>query len=366
MSNLGESLVSIILPVLNREKYIRQCLGAVLAQSEQNFELVIIDDGSTDSTLSEVSNFEFLISKQYPDLQLQVIKNKERLAPWGNFERACRASQAKYCVLLSVDVVIDKDFIKNAVEIMEQDDNIGCLQTKILQYTLSELSANGYPLTAKLIDTVGFGIFKSRRVVNLGHGQVDSGQFNEQKEIFAVEGAVPFYRREAFLDCAISSTTNYKPQTINSSEIVDHDMFWYGDDIDLGWRMNLFGWKQIFTPTVIAYHDRSTTKGMSYHWWDYLARIKARRQIRIDKRRLDWRNKRLARIKNEQWPNVWRHLPQILLRELSELIYIILIEPSVLLEMFNLFKLWPKMLNKRRMIMRRTKRSAEEMRRWFV
>src|SRR3989344_3341084 len=199
MSNLGESLVSIILPVLNREKYIRQCLGAVLAQSEQNFELVIIDDGSTDSTLSEVSNFEFLISKQYPDLQLQVIKNKERLAPWGNFERACRQSQSKYCVLLSVDVVIDKDFIKNAVEIMEQASSIGCLQAKIFQYKIGS--------DYQLIDTVGFGIFKSRRVINIGHGQIDHGQFNEQKEIFAVEGAVPFYRREAFLDCAVPVPT---------------------------------------------------------------------------------------------------------------------------------------------------------------
>src|SRR3989344_2807186 len=193
MSNLGESLVSIILPVLNREKYIRQCLGAVLAQSEQNFELVIIDDGSTDSTLSEVSNFEFLISKQYPDLQLQVIKNKERLAPWGNFERACRQSQAKYCVLLSVDVVIDKDFIKNAMEIMEQDDNIGCLQTKIFQYEIGsdyklqttrlpahDGAAYGGQVNYKLIDTVGFGIFKSRRVINIGHGLKDGPQFNQQ------------------------------------------------------------------------------------------------------------------------------------------------------------------------------------------
>src|SRR3989338_7604215 len=187
MSTSEKPLVSMILPVLNGEKYIRQCLEAVLAQTEQSFELVIIDDGSADSTLSEISNFEFRISKQYPDLQLQVIKNKERLAPWGNFERACRQSQAKYCVLLSVDVVIDKDFIKNAMTIMEADNQIGCLQAKIFQYEIGsdyKLQTINY----KLIDTVGFGIFKSRRVTNIGHGIEDGPQFQTQKEIFAVEG----------------------------------------------------------------------------------------------------------------------------------------------------------------------------------
>ena len=360
-------LISIIFPVLNGEKYIRHCLEAVLAQTDKSFELTIVDDGSTDSTLTVISNFQITSSKQFPNLKLQITKNIQPLGPWGNFEKQIRVNESKYCLLLCVDVIIDKDFIKNALAIMEADERIGCLQAKIYQYELGIMNnvlgvqKNNsdhdtlYPiLDSNLIDTCGFQISKSRRVTNVGHGQIDNGKFDKQQEIFAVEGAVPFYRREAFLDCEIAG------------EIVDREMFWYGDDLDMGWRMNLFGWKQVYTPKVVAYHDRSTTKGMSYHWWNYLARIKTRRQIPIRKRRLDWRNKRLARIKNDQWPNVLRHLPQILLREFSELIYIILIEPSVLLEMFNLVKLWPKMLNKRRVIMARAKRSAEEMKEWFI
>ena len=379
--------ISIILPVLNGEKYIRHCLEAVLTQTEKNFELVIVDDGSTDNTLKIIESLEIVSKLEIVNCKFNLIKNEVALGPWGNFEKQVRLSESKYCLLLCADVIIDKDFIKNALAIMEADETIGCLQAKIFQYNLK--SANRLStIDNRLIDTCGFQISKSRRVTNIGHGQIDNGQFNQQKEIFAVEGAVPFYRREAFLDCAVPvpiflpmfsvppvpvAASDAVPALPKASaisaagrEIVDHDMFWYGDDLDLGWRMNLFGWKQVYAPNVVAYHDRSTTKGISYHWWDYLARVKTRRQIPIRKRRLDWRNKRLARIKNDQWPNVWRHLPQILLREFSELIYIILIEPSVLLEMFNLIKLWPKMLNKRRAIMARAKRSAEEMKEWFI
>ena len=364
-SNSIQRLATVILPVLNGEKYIRQCLEAVLAQTDKNFELTIVDDGSTDSTLTVISNFQITSFKQFPNLKFQIIKNSKPLGPWGNFEKQVRLSENKYCLLLCVDVIIDKDFIKNALAIMEADESIGCLQAKIFQYQLKDLESGikNYELS-KTIDTVGFSIHKSRRVTNIGHGQIDDGKFDKQQEIFAVEGAVPFYRREAFLDCEVRTMASPRLAGLGP-EIVDHDMFWYGDDLDLGWRMNLFGWKQVYAPNVVAYHDRSTTKGMSYHWWDYLARIKARRQIPIRKRRLDWRNKRLARIKNDQWPNIWRHLPQILLREFSELIYIILIEPSVLLELPTFFKLWPKMLAKRRVIMARAKRSAKEMRPWF-
>lgn len=355
--------ISVIIPVLNGEKYIRQCLEAVLAQTTSDFELIIVDDGSTDDTKKIISDFGFGTSN-FPNATL--IENKVALGPWGNFEKQTRASESKYCVLLCSDVIIAPDFIKNALAIMEADETIGCLQAKIFQYDISSLDPKPYSLLAKKIDTCGFQISKSRRVTNIGHGQPDGPEFSQPREIFAVEGAVPFYRRSAFLDCEISSPKPYSLNPIRYSEIMDHDMFWYGDDFDLGWRMNLFGWKQVYAPKVIAYHDRSTTKGMSYHWWDYLARIKSRRQIPIRKRRLDWRNKRLARIKNDQWANVWPHLPQILLREFSELIYIILIEPSVLLELFNLIKLWPKMLRKREVIMRRAVRTSAEMRRWFV
>lgn len=50
-------MISIILNVYNGEKYIKRCVESVLAQTYQNFELLIIDDGSTDSTAKFIDSY---------------------------------------------------------------------------------------------------------------------------------------------------------------------------------------------------------------------------------------------------------------------------------------------------------------------
>ena len=110
---------------------------------------------------------------------------------------------------------------------------------KVYKFELPQLETGNWKLETKTIDTCGFQIFRSRRIVNIGHGEEDRGQFNQEKEIFAVEGAVPVLRRQALEDCRLKSQGN---------KIIDPDFFWYGDDLDLAWRMRLFGWKQVFAP----------------------------------------------------------------------------------------------------------------------
>ena len=132
------------------------------------------------------------------------------------------------------------------------------------------------------------------------------------------------------------------------------------------WRMRLFGWKQIYSPSVVMYHDRSTTKGTSRNWLGYFKRVGERKKIPILKKRLDWRNKRLARLKNDYWINVLQNLPRILKREIQELGYIILFEPSVLLEIPNLIRLTPGMFKKRKEIMSKAKVGPKEMAKWFI
>ncbi len=345
---MSNSLTSINLVVFNGERYVRRCLDSVLTQTypHELIEINILDNNSTDTTKKIVGE----LAGEFSDfLKFNFIESNKNVGMWPGHEELLKSSTGEYVVFLSVDVILDKDFISNAVRVMDKDAKIGALQSKTYSYEVENVGKGDLP--KKIIDTCGFQAFKSRRIINIGHGEIDNGQFNQEKEIFAVEGAVPFFRKKALESCKVMN------------EIADHDMFWYAEDLDVAWRMRVFGWKQVFAPDVIAWHDRQTTKNLRKTFSDF---IKTRRQIPLRKRRLEWRNIRFTVIKNDYIINVLKDLPFILKREVMMMGYLLIFEPKVLGEMAVFFRLLPKILKKRKQIVNNRVVSPEEMRKWFI
>lgn len=362
---MNNATVSINLVVLNGEKYIRHCLDSILAQTypHELIELNILDNGSTDKTKEVIGNWKLVIGNS-SFASFNLIESQQNLGMWPGQEELLKHSSGKYVLAIAVDVILDKDFVANAVKKMETDSNIGALEAKIYKFdALIDIKGSKFQVpSSKIIDTCGFQIFKSRRVVNIGHGEIDNGQFNEYKEIFGVEGAAPFFRREALESCRITEPIESFTKGGPRYEIFDHDYFWYGDDLDIAWRMRIFGWRQLFVPDVIAWHDRQTTKNLRKTFADFL---KIRKQLPLQKRRLEWRNIRFTIIKNDYTINILKDLPYILKREIMMLGYIIIFEPKVLGEVPAFLRILPKILKKRKQIMKRKVAGPEEMRKWF-
>jgi GT2 family glycosyltransferase len=331
------SLVSVNLVVHNSAKYVRHCLRSIKNQTYQNIEINVWDNASTDKTVEiielEIKNCFFH-------------KSGKNLGLWPAQEKLLENSRGEYIIGISADVILDPDFVKEAVTVLERDKNIGAIQSKTLRYIFE----NNEPVLSKQIDTLGFQIFKSRRLINIAHGEEDRGQYQKETEIFGAEGAVPVFRRSALEDCRING------------EIFDKEYFWYGDDFDIAWRLTLFGWKQVYVPTAIAYHERGTTHKLSGGWLDF---IKTRRRLPIKKRRLDYRNTTLTIIKNDYLINFLKDLPHILWRQLKLWAYFLVFEPSMLGEIFHIAKRLPSMLKKRRVILDRAKISAAQIRSYF-
>ncbi len=335
---LSIPLVTINMVVCNGQKYIRPCLGSVKNQTYQNIEVNVFDNDSKDQTKT-------IVKTEFPEFNL--IENSKNFGMWGGQEEALKFSNGKYIMALSVDVILEPEAIEEAVKIFEKDERVGTVEPKIYRFELKE----GKIYKTDILDTCGLQMFKSRRIVNVGHGETDIGKYNKENEIFAAEGAAPIFRKTALKDCEILG------------EITDHDMFWYSDDIDLTWRMRLFGWKQVFSPKVIAYHDRQTTHALRKSLGNF---IEMRKKIPKLKRRLDYRNSRLMLIKNDHTRNLIKDLPHFLKREIPLWGYFLIFEPFMLLEIPTMIKLLPRMFKKRSEIMRRAKLNAGEIHKWFI
>src|SRR3989344_367498 len=328
--------------VRNGERDIRLFLDSLKNQTLQqssgqaSFKVNVWDNNSSDSTPD-------IVRKEYPEFELH--ESKENIGVWAAFEKLVNADKGSKYVICMNDVILDKDFLEKAINLMEQNPDAGALQAKI------------YQTGTKIIDTCGFKVFKSRKVINLGQGETDTVQYDSLHEIFATEGAIPVFRKEALEDCRVEG------------HIIDPDYrigpLGYGDDLDLAWRMRLFGWQHLFAQNVIAYHNRSTTKSYSNNLKDYLARTKERQKIDIIKRRLDWRNTRFTIIKNDYIINILKDLLYVIFREIGVLGYVVLFEPGVLKEVGNFIKYLPKMLKRRRKVIRRAKLTHGELRKWF-
>lgn len=337
--------ISLHLIVKDGAKYIRHCLSHVKRQTYKHIVLRIFDNASTDNTVA-------LAKRVMPEAQ--IISFPQNYGLGGGFNRSLTWSKDPYVVGLCVDVMLDPHFVEEAVKAAKRDPRIGVVQGKIMGYDW----ASGKVLSR--IDTTGMRIFRSRRVINRGHGEEDRGQYGKAGEIFCYEGAAPFFRRRALEE--IKMTKSEHDSTF-PYEYLDEDFFWYADEFDLGWRLRLYGWKSWYEPRVVAAHDRQTTKMLSKGWTHF---VRMRKTIPAQKRMLDFRNQRLAFIKNDDLLSLLKDACFWLPREFLLFGYFLLFERSTLRAYLDILCMAPRMLAKRRIIMSRRKVGRKEMEEWFV
>ena len=83
--------ISVIVPVYNTEKYIAKCLNSILVQQMQDFEIIVVNDGSTDNSENVIKDFE----RKYPD-KIRYFKRDFQYSNRRNFCRSCSAH--KFCI----------------------------------------------------------------------------------------------------------------------------------------------------------------------------------------------------------------------------------------------------------------------------
>jgi GT2 family glycosyltransferase len=189
----------------------------------------------------------------------------------------------------------------------------------------------------------------------LGEGEPDTGGYDEEIEVFAIDGAALVARRTAL------------EATAFEGEYLDEDFITHKEDHDISWRLRLAGWECWYVPSALAYHAR-TTRGLgSRSYRSALRRFhqneqQKSRRVQVNAMKNQW----LMLIKYEDGFNFIRDLPFILIRELTIALHHLAFAPRSLAAIPMTLKLLPQALRKRRAVKRSQVMDPRELRRWLA
>lgn len=313
-------------------------VGAIKSLQKQDYknrEIVVIDQASTDDSVKKVRQL-------FP--KIRVIEN-ENTGYAGGANKAYDETDGEYLLIMNPDVTLEKNYISMLIKEMEKDKKIGAITGKVLKTLPKNLPKNFVPI----IDTTGLLAFKNRRVVDRGQGLPDCGQFEKQEEVFGVSGCLALYRRRSLADM---ETPSKSPHAKNGREVWDYDFFMYKEDIDVSWRLNLRGWKCVYTPKARAFHARGTAVLKRYSNLDV---IKHRESVSPLARYHSYKNQRLMQIKNEISRDMFKDFFTLFFREILTTGYVLLREPATFKAFFHLLRQLPSAFKKRAYIQKNHK-----------
>ena len=119
-------LISVIVPVYNVEQYLKKCLDSVISQTYTNLEIILVDDGSTDNSLSICREFEKL------DARVRVFSQNNR-GPGSARNTGLNHAKGIYIAFVDSDDYLDKNIYKNLEKYI--DEKIELIKFKMLLWS---------------------------------------------------------------------------------------------------------------------------------------------------------------------------------------------------------------------------------------
>lgn len=110
-------LVSICIPAYNAEKYIKRCIQSILSQTYTNFEIIVVDDASIDSTAAIINEFQ--------DQRIKYFLNDKNLGWRGNVRKCYELAKGQFVTILPVDDFLAEEFIRAGVSAFSKYPKLG-------------------------------------------------------------------------------------------------------------------------------------------------------------------------------------------------------------------------------------------------
>lgn len=225
---------SVIIPTWNGKDLLRICLPSLNSQTFKEFEVLVVDNGSTDGTK------EF-IRENFPAFRL--IELNKNLGFAAAVNRGIKESKGEYVILLNNDTEADKKCVEALVNAAGEHPEVGFVASKILNF-----------YKRNIIDNAGDYIDGGGHPNTRGSGKKDTEEFNKPEYIFMATGGGSLFRKSIF----------------KSIGLFDEEYFVYMEDVDFCLRAQLQGIKGWYEPKARIYHIRMATSSRNMDFFQYL------------------------------------------------------------------------------------------------
>lgn len=218
-------LVSIIIVNYNGRNFLVECIKSVLRQGYHNFEIIVVDNGSTDNSLITLEN-------ELNDSKIKIVKSEKNLGFAGGNNLGLKYSEGDYIALLNNDTIVEENWLEYLVDTLENNKNAGIVQSLVL--------TEGIPLK----------FYEKNGTINLlGHNIMSVFEINNDGcgEILQATGCSLIIRKETIdkLNCLFLN-----------------EYFAYAEDTFLSLRVKFLGCKLMHCSRSIVHHKGNITTNM--------------------------------------------------------------------------------------------------------
>lgn len=224
-SKNGLPMVSVIVLNYNGKRFLQDCfhsLVGTLNYPKERLQLIMVDNGSSDGSVE-------YMEANFPEVE--IIRNSANLGFATGNNVGAREARGEYLAFLNNDTRVHPDWLMELVRSVSREEGVVCAGGKILSWD------------GKKVDFVGGAMNFCGMGFQIDYGVPHDDRYLEEKEILFACGGSMLIGREIFLECGG----------------FDEDYFAYFEDVDLGWRLWVLGYRVVFSPRAITYHRHQGT-----------------------------------------------------------------------------------------------------------
>lgn len=235
--------VTIVIPNYNGKHFMESCLASLSNQSYKDFKILVVDNASSDGSIS-------YMQENYPEIEVIALQKNYGFSKAVNV--GIKHSNTPFVILLNNDTTVDPYYVEEMVKAIKKSKKIFSVSSKMIQMYHPDLIDSA----GDLYTLVGWGICRGagRPVEN----------YTEIDEIFTACAGAAIYRRSVFEKIGYFDETHFA----------------YLEDIDVGYRAKIYGYKNMYCPTALVYHVGSGTSGSKYN--SFKVKLSARNNIYLN------------------------------------------------------------------------------------